>query len=428
MIRIWFLFARRSAGLPVALAIAGIYMWIGASVRRPELHLWSDIVTAISQTGLYTGVLAAGFCAWQSGRWEAASRSRLCGAVRSPAIARLSQFSVLVAAVGLGYISGLAALTIYAGASHTYGGPSTLWLVVLGAALMLAASFGYLIGRIGGARWWVPLAAALAFFGLYILSRSLRLPYAAISLFPVVTNSDSEFVRYVTTTMLGQLIFFSAMIGLIACGSVLTRPGRREALAGIAGAVVFVVVAVGGAAAIFSTNGQYTEGYNGRDFSCAGQAPRICLNRGYVGGMAATQVAFDRLAQKVDGTNLAPTLLEQNVEGVGDKPSAGARSIYFEDLTSHGIDFAVWRYVQKYGGFARCDPANISPDTFVAMAIVDTWISGYDEYQLSSIDPSALGAKQFETFTRLEPSAGNTWLKKHAHEYFACSLTLSDFK
>jgi hypothetical protein len=121
---------------------------------------------------------------------------------------------------------------------------------------------------------------------------------------------------------------------------------------------------------------------------------------------------------RVDGTPLRATRLEQNVEGVGDDPAPGARSIYLEQFASQmDLNFAVFRYVSKYGAPQGCQA---NQESAVATLYVNSWLSGY-YYSLDGMpEPSRLQALR-----SLTAKQGNKWFRDHSDSYFDCTLTLS---
>ncbi|MFT4283460.1 MAG: hypothetical protein QM598_01335, partial [Protaetiibacter sp.] len=119
------------------------------------------------------------------------------------------------------------------------------------------------------------------------------------------------------------------------------------------------------------------------------------------------------------GTELYADRLEQNIEGIGDSPSAGSRSIYLEQFgESRDLNFAVYRYVVKYSGVRACAA---DEDQMTAVIYVSSWLSGY-YYSLDGLaNPERLAGLR-----ALSPEKGNDWFVAHASEYFSCTLSLAD--
>lgn len=421
----WLTHMRRSSTIVLGVVVAVLCPLVALNVRPVGLNLWPDLVTGLSQSSAYTGALAAGFCAWEAARWAAPGTARQPGAVRSPATIRVVHAAAVIAPVIGGFLVALAVLAVVGAMTGTYGAPFGPWLLALGAALILACASGYTVGAILRKRWFVPPLAAVLFIGALVLSRVAPVPYGARSLFPVILNTDSAFVRYVAPTMWGQTaLFLAASLLLIAlAGGGWMRARRFLAAIAVAG---LVLIGSCGAAMVFSTNGQYTTGHNARDFVCSGSAPEICLNRGYSSAMQALRAGFRAMNEKAWGTALVATLLEQNVEGFGDLPAAGARSVYLETLDDAGIGLAVSRYLFKYGGAASCDYTSPDPTPFVAVSIVNTWLSGFDELGFEFIDEMAPGGAEYARFMDLSVAEGNAWLREHEAAYMNCSLTFED--
>ncbi|WEK12998.1 MAG: hypothetical protein P0Y48_11065 [Candidatus Microbacterium phytovorans] len=288
----------------------------------------------------------------------------------------------------------------------------------------MACAFGYTVGHLVGSRWFTAPGTALAYFGLFVLVQSAPLPYGFRSLFPAIANRDTEFARYITATMWGQSAFFLAVSALLLLAARCTHfPRERWHVLAATAAVVTGCLA---GSVVVGTNGQYVAGYNPRDFVCAGEAPEICVNRGYQEGLEGLRGRFDALYAKAAGTSLLATRVEQNVEGVGDLPAPGARSIYIEGVDAEGLDQTVGRYVEKYGGFAACDLEHVPYDTLMATIIVDTWLSGFDDYDPAELDPATPAGREWKALSVLSAESGNRWLRDHERAYLTCALSLDD--
>lgn len=413
---------RRSSTWILAAIIAVLSVLIALTTRRDGLDLWPDLVSGLSQSGIFTGTLAAGFCAFESSRWVLPASARLAGSARSPLSARMIHAAAVIAPVLLGFLAAVAVLAVTGAVTQRYGAPYLPWLMALGAALVLAGTMGYVIGLVGGRRWYVAPLAALAFLGLYILSRLVPMPYGVKSLFPVIVNTDGVFVRHLPTAMLGQVALFLGVALILVCGVGRGwRHARRMAVAVVAGASV---VALAGGFAVISTNGQYLTGYNSRDFVCEGDELEICLNRGYADAMPDLRAQFEDFNDRASGTGLVATKLAQNVEGIGDEPSPGARSVYIEQNNDFGMQLAVARYVNKYGGIMGCDPADL--EAFYAVGVVNTWLTGLDELGISTFGDGAPGKAELDRFMALDVEAGNAWFREHEADYMSCSLSLAE--
>jgi hypothetical protein len=430
-VRAYFLYIRHSSTLILGVLVALTCVSLALTTRRDGLNLWPDFVTGLSQSSVYTGVLAAGFCAWEAARWVGPASARMSGAVRIPAVARIIHFVGVITPTVLGFMASVAILAVYGLATGTYGAPSLPWLLVLVCAIVAASALGYAVGVVGGRRWYVAPLGAILFFVLYVLVQVLPLPYGVRSLYPVILNMDSEFVRHIATTMWGQIAAFLAASAalLLAVGGGWRRSSSKQF--GIAIAVIGII-GIGGVSLVQSTNGQYVTGFNSRDFACRGDIPEICLNKGYVSAMPALTRQFEALNEKSAGTALSATLVEQNVEGIGDEPSANARSVYIEGISDSDLSFAISRYVGKYGGGAACNLASVDIEQsdierFFAVSIVDTWLSGYDAAGYANKGNSEMpGRAEFERFMNLTPAEGNQWLRQNFTAYSQCKLELAD--
>lgn len=421
----WLTQARHSSSVILGVLLAVVCPLIAISARHVGLNLWPDFVSGLSQSSAYTGVLAAGFCAWEAGRWARPGNARLPGSVRSPIGARISHASAVIAPAAGGFLIALAILATIGAVTGTYGAPFGPWLFALGAAQVFACASGYAVGAILGKRWFAPALAAALFLGAFILSRVAPVPYGVRSLFPVILNTDDTFIRYIAPTMWGQAgLFLSASMLLI----VLIGGGwrRRRQLVASMGVAALVLAGLAGAGLVIATNGQYVTGHNGRDFVCAGSEPEICLNRGYADAMPSLQESFRTLNERAAGTTLTVTLLEQNGEGVGDAPSPGARSVYVETIDDPGIGLAVSRYLYKYGGLAACDVNSFDPIAYSAVSIVNTWLTGFDELGFDEFDETTPEGAAYARFMDLSVQEGNAWLRANEARYMACSLTFED--
>jgi len=392
--------------------------------RRTGLNLWPDLVSGLSQSTVITGPLASGVCAWASSRWAAPAADRIRSASRSSASIRFAHAAETIGPVVAAFPAAVLVLAIYGMTTGAYGFPFIPWLLALWSCLLAAASFGYAFGMALGARWFTSVAAAIAFFALYLLSQSIGLPHGVRSLFPAVIDRDTAFARYLPESMWGQAVLFTAVSLLLITAA---DPARRRLTPPAGIAVAFLaVLAVGGGALVVHSNGQYLTGYNSRDFVCSGAQPEICLNRGYAAAHAPLHEEFARFEEKTRGTTLAPVLLEQNVEGIGDAPSPGARSVYLDGVDADGLRLSVFSYATKYGGQQACMDEGTPYQRILAVAIVDAWLAGFDEYGPGELEPTAPGAAEWARMSGVPVAEGNAWLRTHESEYLSCTLSLGD--
>ncbi|NEM92152.1 hypothetical protein [Galbitalea soli] len=413
------LLARRSVAPIAGLAIAGIDVWLASLAMTPGMRLWADVVTGLTSAALPTGTLAAGIAAFEANRWSNANRDRTMVGVREPVLVRAQHAAAVALPVLAGYLLALGILGVIAALTGTYGSPAVLWLASLGAGLLLATAVGYWAGSAFGAHWFVAPVGALTFVVGYVAA-TVGLPvFGMRALFPAGAAMDSVFTRTVDLTFLGKS---ACWLGLTVILVVTSRGSRRPGTARRVPTIVVLVAgltAVTGGVVVIAENGQVTAAYNSRDFVCENDGFTLCLNRGYAVAMQPLHAAFAALNSRVDGTPLAAARLEQNVEGIGDLPARGARSVYVERLSSPSdIEFAVERYVKKYGAAPHCGVESIGVP---AVDYVDTWLSGADYFSDGSPEPARLSALK-----RLSASEGNAWFRAHASAYFSCSLTLAD--
>lgn len=399
--------------------VATVSVWLAVQASLPGLQLWADLVTGLSSASLFTGTLAAGFCAYQANEWAYANRYRVWSGVRSPAVARLHHALSVFTPLILGYCVALILLALYALIHRTYGSPSPAWLTSLGAAVLLSSAFGYSLGVTVGRRWFIAPGAAILYFALFLLSRGASLPFGAQSLFPAVNNTDSVFVRHLSSTLFGQTCFWigSAVVLVLLLGGGWRRGSRRWVAIWV---TLALAVTSAGAISVVTHNGQVTTGYNSRDFVCRSGSPTVCLNKGYANAMTPLFDRFASINYIAINTQLFATRLEQNVEGIGDEPLLGARSLYVEQLESdEDIGFAVFRYLAKYGGSSSCADSNSQSAT--ATTYVDSWLSGF-YYQLDGFPQP----ERLEALKRLSTFDGKAWFQSQAAKYFSCTLTFAD--
>jgi hypothetical protein len=414
---------RHSSTFIAAVVVAVVDVLLALGARATGLNLWADLLTGLSQASVYTGVVAAGFSAFEASRWSPSASARLRVSVRSPVAVRAVHVSAVIAPLIGGYLLALLALQIYAISTGAYGVPFAPWLIAIGAALVLAAVFGYCVGAAAGNHWYVPPAAALAFYALFVFIRVIRSSYGATSLFPAILNFDSVFASHIGTTMWGQIAFFlglSAILVLIIRGG--WRKAQRIQLSGLV--ALIAVPTIVGAAVVLSTNGQYTTGHNSRDFVCESTKPTICVNRGYSAALPLLEPRLHDMNSLVAGTGLTADRLEQNVEGSGDSTSQGARSLYIEQIDRDGMNFAVYRYVQKYGSATSCDQPIAGEEARLSEGYVDSWLSNYNDPWIGY--GTFPGMKHLHALESLSTSEGNSWFRANYQAYMSCTLQFSD--
>lgn len=388
--------------------------------RTPGVNLWADLVTGLSQASLYTGAIAAGFAALEAGRWAPAAAPHLAASARAPVSVRALHAIVSIAPIVGGYLTSLLVLGTYGAVTGAYGSPYPPWLIALGGGLVLASAAGYSVGSAVGNRWFVAPAAAIGFYALFVVVRLTPVPFGAKSLYPVVTTMDSVFDRHLGAAMWGQTAFF---LGLSIVLILIVKRGWRPALRAILGGVCVLAAAAAivGAGTVLATNGQYTTGYNSRDFVCtSGPGLTTCLNRGYASAMPLVAQQFEKMNEKAAGTGLMATKLEQNVEGIGDAPAPDSRSVYIEQVNRASIAFSVYRYVEKYGGSYNCRDST----SYLAHDYVDVWLSG-DKDSITDVGDLP-GLAQYRKLEALTPSEANSWFQAHFDLYLSCRLSISD--
>lgn len=413
----WSLLARTTTWWAGAL-VAVVEVGLALSARTPGLNLWADLVTGLSTAGLFSGVVAAGFAAFEAGRWAPVASQHGRATARSAALTRLLHAGVAAIPVLAGYLLALAVLTLCAIVTGTYGSPSVSWLVAIAATLVGATGFGWLVGMVGRGRWWVAPIAAVGFYAGYVIVSILPLPRGLQVLYPAVLAGDYVFVQPVLPTMLGITLFSlaTAVIAVLVAGVSRRRSGRIAVLIG----AVAGVVALAGVGASLSTGGQYTDTYNPDDFTCQHGGITVCLNPGYAAALPALHRQFAKVNRIAAGTPLAATRLEQNIEG-DPPPANGSRAIHLEQLAGPSdLTFAVYRYLTEYGISTSC--RDTGAYTTGPRAIVDLWLSGSTETR----PQNARETRQYQALRAFSTQEGNTWLRRHYRQYAACTLTSRD--
>lgn len=403
---------------PVALGgvlIAVVEIILALSRHTVGFNLWTDRVAGLNSASILVGVVAAGAAAVEANRWENANRSRMSTAARSRLLSRTQHAMAVLVPLFAGYWIAVVVIAVQASLSGTFGTPSLLWLITLSFAIVFAGSIGYAAGVALPYRWFVGPAVGVGLYVCYVALIASKLPYGVVSLFPASGNYDSVFTRTVIRTLVAEAVFFVAGSILVL---LLTGLRRRTTARALTALVAVAVILVAAGALNVSTNGQVTSGHNPGVFVCAGTRPQLCLNPGYSRALAALHKPFHRLDTIADGTPLAAARLEQNVQGVGDDPSHGSRSVYLEQWAApDDLTFSVYRYVQKYGGSSHCtidDDGNLEAD-------VDSWLSGFYE-STAGADADAASAR----LARLSTAQGAEWFQKHYSQYATCKLVAGD--
>lgn len=403
----------RSVVVPAAILLAIAATALTITYTTPGVRLWTDLVSGLTASSVFTGLIAAGAAAVESNRWRHSHRVRHASARRPRWSIRAVHACAVIVPLTLGFWVAVGALSVYAVLTHSYGTPSFVWLLSLFCALVLAGSVGYFVGAALPYRWYVGPAAALVFYAAYVILIIFRIPYGLLSLYPASSNLDSAFVRPVVKTFVGQSVFFLAasfiLICFLAIGSHFSRRAAAVLLTG-------VVIAIVGGGTVISTNGLATTGHNPAVYSCSGQDPTMCLNPGYVLASKALGQEFKAMNERAAGTDLVATRLEQNLEGNEDAPTPGSRIVYLEQWsTRRDLTFAVSRYVEMYGGLSHCSTAE-SGDIENE---VNVWLS---DHNTSYGDPDPVVTK----FNHLSVKAGNAWFRDHYDAYATCTLKMSD--
>lgn len=405
---------RRSSTYMGGALVFGLCLYLALSERQLGLNLWSDLTSGLSNSSLLAGTVAAGFSAFESGRWQDAHRSRSNAAARGPLAQRLVLWGAAVLPIQVGYFTSLIVLWLYSFITSAYGRPDGWWLAAIAAALLLSSTFGWVLGAAGRGRWFVAPSAALLFYGLFVLLNSLPTSGGVRSLYPVVMLYDSVFVRHLNGAFALLILWFfvaTLLLGLVG----VTAPDYRLRLAGVQ--VGLLVIALMAAALVSNGRGQFTTGYNARDFSCStARGVTLCLNRGYASAMPTLRQVVAAFNGRAAGTPMRVSKLEQNVEGIGDSPSRGSRSIYLEQISPDDIRFAVYRYVLRYGGTQACVPAS---ENAQVEDLVNQWLANY-------FPDDGAAPKEIENLQKLEDTQGTEWFRSNYVAYASCSLKSSD--
>lgn len=405
---------RSPAGLG-GLLIALLGTALALSNHTAGFNLWPDRVNGLTNASVLMGVIAAGVSSIEANRWQHFQRVKLKTAFRPRLVARASHAVAVVLPSVVGFWIAVTIVSVQATFSGAYGAPSWLWLTSLGFGVAFAGTLGYAVGSLLPHKWFVGPGTGILFYALYVVLLVSGLPYGIVSLFPASSNYDSIFTVKITSTLLGQSVFFVAASALTLLLIGFRR--RRTPLALVSlGLVGLVLVASSGV--VIARHGQVTTGHNPGDFTCVGQTPVVCLNTGYATAGEALHAEFERLTDLTEGTPLAPERLEQNVQGIGDEPAPDSRSLYLEQWAARDdLTFSVFRYVKEYGGAMQC----MSSDGGYLEAQVDSWLADFYESTAGS-DDNAVSRR----LAALTSEEGAHWFKSNYDAYASCSLTMDD--
>ena len=415
---------RRSRAWSGALVIVVISVWSALVSLRTGIPLAGDATAGITTSTAYTTPLVAAFFAVSSsGRRANGLYIRAMGAARSGYTAYLPHLVALAVILLLACGTSVLVVGVALGGYHAYGIMIFSWLAVWAAALLLGGAIGYLIGLVPVPRIVSAPLAFAAVFGAWSLASTLHsgghLTYGGLSLFPVMTNTTNAFVRYLHVTPAGQVEFFIGLTVLVVTLSAMIFSRRRGLLAAVATAS-FVLSTVGGAM-VLASDGQVTTGYNARDYRCVESGFTVCVHPAYVDGLPQIVAAFTELRTRVAGTPLEFTRLEQNVQGIGERVSHGAKSLYIEDFSSGFASQSVARFVQKYGGSASCT----SYEAGAVESVVDGWFTATPSWVSLS---NAAEAPIAQAFEQQATERNIEWLLAHYAEYEACTLSFDDLE
>ncbi|MBF4625209.1 hypothetical protein [Clavibacter sp. VKM Ac-2872] len=395
------------------ITIIGVIVAINAT--RPGFLLWPDLITGFTSASIFTGLIAAGSAATEANRWQRANGQRQASATRSELQVRSYHAVAVITPLGAGFWLAFGLIAVWAQLQGYYGSVPIVWIISLFCALVLASSLGYTIGTLAPYRWYVGPGVALLFYLGYIALTLTGAHNGVLSLYPAASRLDDIFIQPVNSTFAAQSVFFLSLSALLL---LLTMLSRRISRAGALSALGSLLVAVLAGGTVVAANGQTTTASNPGVFTCVGDSPTLCLNPGYAPAGVPLQEHFSRLASITSGTGFVADRLEQNVQGFGDNPSDGARSVYLEQwATDEDLKFAVSRYVSAYGGTGQCgSEANARVNEQV-----DIWLSQYDPYYGDvPRDPA------YDTLHALSLSDAQTWFSSVASKYFSCRLELAD--
>lgn len=418
--RHFYLFMRQSFALFGGLLVFVVSFSLPLVTLTPGLKLWPDLVNGLSVASVYNGVVVSGIAAYEAAKWRTNNLDRVRLSSKSQLAIQAQHLCAIVMAQLVGFVLAVVALTIYAQINGFYGSPSIPWLGAIAAALVISAVFGYVIGFVLGTAWFVPPLVAVGYFFTYMMVRASALPNGIKAMYPSITENDHVFVKHLNSAMYGQIMLWlglSLLLLLLVTRS--TGIGSRVQPSMMSLGGLAIAIAIGGAGTLVVSNGQYTTGYNSRDFSCEGQHVVICLNKGYQAAYEPLSEAIDYMNLRVAGTPVEARLLEQNVEGYGDEPSPNARSIYLEQLdTPNDISFVVERYLQAYGSpnciFSTGSEATVN-------LFVNSWLSDSHFYNEAIADDA-----RYQSLLALDAKEGAEWFKKNYAKYASCDLKFKD--
>jgi len=386
---------------------------------KEGVYLWSDATQGLTTASLFLNPLLGGVTAAAAGRRERGGFSeRIAGASDNAWRARLFFFAGITAAPALAGSLGVVAVVIYMNANGAEGDISWIWLVATTAGAVLCCAIGFALGIVFEGRWYVSVAVAVVLYFGWSLLQGSGLPFWIIQSFPTTFGGSNPNVRYIYATFIGQIFWYLGLAVVLTSVAFFRKSGVTQRVRRVTTATAAVAASVG-LFLIISTNGQITTGYNARDYDCTGGSVELCLTPGYDRGADALQGAFYALNERAAGTPLVATKLEQNVEGIGESVSAGARAVYVEDLSPGFEGLSVSRYVQKYGGQVNCTE---DPDSAYAEDIVTAWLVGEPSWLLGAGGP---GQDAAQRFADSDEATRRAWFATNYDAYQACSIQLA---
>lgn len=389
-----------------------------ATSQRVGVYVWSDVSWSFNQASALSNPVVAGFFAFEGARLGGADqRLRLASAAR-PLRGLMFRLAGGMTWLILANVVGFCILAIYIVVHGGYGFPVWGWHIATILGTFVWALLGFALGAMFGKRWYVYLASALASYFIWlVLTGIARPPYWIVQLYPTALNGTNPFVRYIYLTMLGQSLWYvglTLVIVAVLCNQLrILRVGSAMLISGVSCII--------GCIAVISTGGQFTTGYNSRDYTCGQAKPIVCTLRPFAAGNARIASAFAGLNRRASETPLAVQKLEQQVEGVGDEPSEGARSLYIEDLGPGFANIAVEEYVQHYGGSENC----VDADHMIAHSILESWLAG-ERSPFTEADGDVRRAARF--LADGATSKQIAWFKANYSAFESCTLLVGSIR
>lgn len=432
MARLLRLEIRRSTGAWLFPLVLVAIWYISTQGRADGVWLWPDASLSIQSTIALVGPLAAGLAAWT------AARNRR------------------------GIVQELLAITPRSALSRDLASwvATTFWFVL---AYVLAASFVYLQGYLGGA-WGSPVLwpvvvgflsivtnSALGYAAGYYLPSTAIAPIAATVIFllqfaPIYLNGPahhltplgegltrSVFHGVLPNLFIGQTLWLLGLTGAaLAAIAIKQRPGRVLSF----GLMISpAIVAALGAVLLLNTSpwatpkqmAAATVPYNE---VCAKRHIPVCVHPAYESLLPETATVVGEVVKPLVGIPGAPTRAAQINSIFSAPPSEEELTFYLYDKNSLGNELAFQISNELVGQETATMFDEEGADPNDARLAIQAWLlrqadRNSEAATFGSRDPEAVAAAS-ERFAELTPEERDKWLRDNYVDLIAGKVTLED--